>query len=650
MSNPVEQAAAALAKDPARARLLAQALVARTPADPRPRLILASALRRMGQPAEALPLLSALAAQLPKAARTRYELGLTLGQLDRPAESIDQLQAAVTLEPALVEAWQALADTAFAAGRIATETEARARLARLSATDPQLGILAEAVALGQHDEAEQGLRRYLAGQPNDVEALRLLAECLTLIGAHEQAEALLRHALAIQPELEVARFDLARTLFAAQKAEAALVELEPLQARDLFNPAYRNLRAGCLALLGDEAGAAEIQNDLAARYPANPRIAVNQGHALRTRGDRDGAIAAYRRATALRPANGEAWWSLANLKIGVLSADDERVMRRLLADPALAELDRMRLSYALGRLLEDDGRFDESFGHYARGAALAAQLRTDPLPDYLEQADAIGQTYTDAFFDERRGWGLDDSSPIFVLGLPRSGSTLVEQILATHPEIEGTMELPYIGSIAARLAATGSDAVANLSGQEVRELGAEYLARSAIHRRLDRPHFIDKMPNNFRHVGLIRLILPSARIIDVRRNPMASCFSCFKQLFAVGHDYSYDLTDLGIYYRHYLAIIRHFAAVQPASIRTQVYEKLVDSPEAEIAALLAAAGVDFAPECLRFHENRRAVRTVSSEQVRQPIYRSGLDHWRNFAQFLHPLQTALGLAAFDWRD
>jgi hypothetical protein len=158
------------------------------------------------------------------------------------------------------------------------------------------------------------------------------------------------------------------------------------------------------------------------------------------------------------------------------------------------------------------------------------------------------------------------------------------------------------------------------------------------------------MPNNFRHVGLIRLILPSARIIDVRRNPMASCFSCFKQLFAVGHDYSYDLTDLGIYYRHYLAIIRHFAAVQPASIRTQVYEKLVDSPEAEIAALLAAAGVDFAPECLRFHENRRAVRTVSSEQVRQPIYRSGLDHWRNFAQFLHPLQTALGLAAFDWRD
>ncbi|MBB3957507.1 tetratricopeptide repeat-containing sulfotransferase family protein [Novosphingobium sediminicola] len=648
MTDPVEQAAAALADNPAQASRLAQALVMRNSADPRPRLILASALRRLGKPGEALPLLVALAAQWPRAARTRYELGLSLSLLGREEEGIAHLEAAVAIEPGLVEAWEALSNTAFALGRYATEAQAQARLARLSIADPRLAGAAEAVALGRCEDAEPVLRDYLASHPDHVEALRLLSDCLSIAGAHQQAEALLRHALTIQPEFAPLRFALARALFAAQRAEAALLELAPLERGDPANPAYRNLRAACLALLGDEAGAAEIQGELAARYPANPRIAVNLGHALRTRGERDSAIAAYRRAAALQPSNGEAWWSLANLKIGALGDADEREMRRILQSPRLDERERMRLSYALGRLLEDAGAFAESFEHYAAGAAIAFRQRQTALPDYPQQGADISALFSEEFFARRQGWGAASAAPIFVLGLPRSGSTLVEQILATHPDIEGTMELPYMGSIASRLAVQGPDAVSRLAEPEVRALGEEYLAQAAIHRRLGRPRFIDKMPNNFRHVGLIRLILPHARIIDVRRHPMAAGFSCFKQLFAKGHDYSYDLAELGRYYRFYLSVMQHFAKVQPGKIYTQVYESLVAAPEAQIAALLDAAGVGFAPECLRFHENRRAVRTVSSEQVRQPIYRSALEHWRNYERFLGPLKRALGDVGSNW--
>ena len=648
MTDPVEQAAAALADNPAQASRLAQALVMRNSADPRPRLILASALRRLGKPGEALPLLVGLATQWPRAARTRYELGLSLSLLGREEEGIAHLEAAVAIEPGLVEAWEALSNTAFALGRYATEAQAQARLARLSIADARLAAAAEAVALGRYADAEPVLRDYLARHPDHVEALRLLSECLSVAGAHEQAEALLRHALTIQPEFAPLRFALARALFAAQRAEAALLELAPLERADPANSTYRNLRAACVALLGDEAGAAAIQGELAARYPANPRIAVNLGHALRTRGDRDGAIAAYRRAAALQPTNGEAWWSLANLKIGVLCAEDEREMRRILESPRLDERERMRMSYALGRLLEDAGAFAESFEHYAAGAAIAFRQRQAALPDYPQQGADISALFSEEFFARRQGWGAASAAPIFVVGLPRSGSTLVEQILATHPDIEGTMELPYMGGIASRLAARGPDAVARLTETEVRALGEEYLAQASIHRRLGRPRFIDKMPNNFRHVGLIRLILPDARIIDVRRHPMAAGFSCFKQLFAKGHDYSYDLAELGLYYRFYLSVMQHFAKVQPGKIYTQVYESLVAEPEAQIAALLDAAGVDFAPECLRFHENRRAVRTVSSEQVRQPIYRSALEHWRNYAAFLGPLKQALGDVGSKW--
>lgn len=647
MTDPVAQAANALAAEPVLAERLARELVRRSPGDPRPRLILASALRRLDRSAEALPILTDLVRAFPKAARTRYELGLSLCALGRGEQGDIELDAAVRLDPRHADAWAAISDRAFAAGDALREARAEAALACLSVSDPALAGAAELVALGRHAEAEPRLRRFMLARPTDPDGARLLAQCYVAARAYTNAETLLRHVLSLRPDDIRARFDLAAALFAAQQAEAALAELVPLLAADPGNAAYRNLKAGCLALIGDDAGAEALHARLAAEFPANPRIAINHGHALRTAGQRDAAIAAYRRAVVLRPQAGEGWWGLANLKVGALTADDADTMRAALAGP-LPDEDRMHLAYALGRCAEDAGQAAEAFAHYRSGAALAKLRPGNKAEDYTAQAQAVAATFTAGFMAERMDWGSDSDAPIFIVGLPRSGSTLVEQILASHPEIEGTMELPYIGAIAARIAATPGN-LAEATPDQVRGWGEEYLARAAVHRRLGTPRFIDKMPNNLRHIGLIRLILPQAKIVDVRRHPMASCFSAFKQLFAEGQAFSYDLETLARYYRHYLAIVRHFHGQQPGAVHTLIYEDLVEQTEPEVRRLLDGVGVPFDPATLRFFENDRAVRTVSSEQVRQPIYRSGLDHWRAFEAHLGPLAAGLGADLQGWR-
>ncbi|WP_018075951.1 tetratricopeptide repeat-containing sulfotransferase family protein [Novosphingobium nitrogenifigens] len=649
MTDPVARAAAALATDPRSAAQAARVLVQRQPGDPRPRLILASALRRLGQVPEALPLLIDLARAFPRAARTRYELGLCLDAVGQRGEGLNQLEQAVAFEPGLVDAWQALADMAFADGDEPRLMRAQAALARLAAGNPQVGKAAELVVLGRHAEAEPILRQYLQGSPRDAEAARLLAACYVVQRAFDHAETLLCHALAIDPGFVRARFDLAHALFARQQAEPALAELAPLLAADPANPAYRNLKAGCLALIGDDAGAAAIHGALASEFPHNARIAINHGHALRTTGARDQAIAEYRRALGLHPGAGEAWWGLANLKVGALTQEDEAQMRASLAT-RLGDEDRLHIEYALGRRAEDAGDIGNAFAHYQAGATLARRRQNGAVPDYGAELDRTRDVFTPAFLGERADWGDPDPAPIFVLGLPRSGSTLVEQILASHGDVEGTMELPFVPALAGQVEkAGGLAALDRVSRDEVARWGAEYLERTRVHRRLGRPRFIDKMPNNFRHIGLIRLALPNARIIDVRRNPMASCFSCFKQLFAEGQEFSYDLNDLAAYYRHYLATIRHFHEVAPGAVHTLIYEDLVEDTEGQVRGLLDYLDLPFDPATLRFFENDRAVRTVSSEQVRQPIYRSGLDHWRAFEAHLAPLAQGLGDALESWR-
>jgi len=649
MSDPVETAAAALATDPAGAERQVRALLPRAPADPRLRLILASALRRQGQAAQAMPILLDLARAWPRAARTRFELGACLALADRADDALAQLDAATTLDPGLREAWAMIEDIAFARGDSAREMRAKAAQARLDQPDPAVGQAAEWIALGDHARAEPVLQAICRARPDDAAAVHLLACCYIAAQALDDAEVLLRHVLALRPDWAPARFDLARALFLRREGEAALAELAPLLAIDPASPAYRNLQAGCLGLIGDDRGAEALQAGLAQQFPANPAVAINHGHALRTAGMRDAAIAAYRRAIALRPQTGEAWWSLANLKVGALNAADEAQMRALLAGP-LSEEDRLHLAYALGRRAEDAGDVAEAFAQYQAGAALVKARQQGPAPDHGAELATNLSLFTPAFFAERADWGVADPAPVFIVGLPRSGSTLVEQILASHPAIEGTMELPFIPALAAEIDRAGGLAtLADCSPAMVRAWGERYLAQTRVHRRLARARFIDKMPNNFRHIGLIRLILPQARIIDARRHPMASCFSCYKQLFAQGQDFSYDLRDLAHYYRHYLAMLRHHRALAPDAVRTQIYEDLVDDAEGQVRALLDWLNLPFDPATLRFYENDRAVRTVSSEQVRRPIYRSGLDQWRAFEAQLAPLAAGLGDALEGWR-
>ena len=337
-----------LATDPALAERSARELVARAPADPRPRLILASALRRLGRVDEAVPLLLDLAKAWPRAARTRYELGACLVVLGRAHDAEVQLDAAVGFDPTLEEAWRAIEALAFACGDTAQEVRAQAALARIDQADPALGQAAEWIVLGQHDRAEALLKPICQSRPGNTEALRLLSCCYIVASAFDEAEVLLRHALAIRPDYPLARFELARALFLRRDGQAALAELCPLLAADPDSPAYRNLQAACLGLLGDDHGAEALQAGLANQFPQNPSIAINHGHALRTAGMRDAAIAAYRRALTLQPGTGEAWWSLANLKVGALTQADETVMRGLLAQPLPAE-DRLHIAYAVGR-------------------------------------------------------------------------------------------------------------------------------------------------------------------------------------------------------------------------------------------------------------------------------------------------------------
>ena len=407
--------------------------------------------------------------------------------------------------------------------------------------------------------------------------------------------------------------------------------------------------ASILARLGDHEAAIAHYEDLLARYPRQPKAWMSYGHALKTVGRRADAVAAYQRALEQAPQLGEVWWSLANLKTHRFAATDVAAMRAQLARGDLGEEDRLHLDFALAKALEDEGDFAGAFAEYAKGNAIRhAQLRHS-ASDVSDQVERTRRLFSAGFLAARQGGGCAAPDPIFIVGLPRSGSTLVEQILASHSQVEGTMELPDMLAVVQRLdRADGRergaypDSIAALSAGELAELGEDYLARSRAHRRTARPLFIDKLPNNWLHVGLIQLILPNATIIDARRHPLGCCLSSYKQHFARGQAFSYDLAAIGRYYRDYVGLMAHFDAVSPGKVHRVIYERMVAETEGEVRALLDHVGLPFEDACLKFWTNDRAVRTASSEQVRQPIFDDAVDHWRNFEPWLAPLRDALG--------
>lgn len=648
------QAAERLASDPVGAARAAEALLRQAPQDPRGRLILASARRRLGDPAGALAILRPLAQAFPNAALTQYELGAALAAVGEPAAGAAALRRAVALNPDHAESWRALGDLAFAAGDLAGAEAAYAQHARAAVTDPALKPIAAAIHAGRTAEAERALTAHLARAGTDAQALKMLGELRLRAGRYPEAEAPLAQALALAPQLDGARFAYAEALFRQQKGAEALPHAQALLDAAPDDPAVRNLAAACLGLVGDEARAVALYEALVADYPRQPRVWLNYGHALRTLGRRDEAVAAYKRCIDLAPELGEAYWGLANLKIAAVEDAHVASMRRLAEAPGATVADRIHLNYALGKALEDRGEDAAAFACYAAGAAeRKAEAGYDPEP-LTRLAARTRALATPDFFAARQGGGAPHPDPIFVLGLPRSGSTLVEQILASHSAVEGTMELPDIGLIARGLDAGGGggaypEALASLTAEDRAGLGRLYLERTAAHRRLGRPRFVDKMPNNFQHLALISLILPNAVIVDVRRHPLGCGFSCFKQHFAQGQAFSYDLGDLGRYYRDYLAMMRHMDEALPGRVHRVIYEDLVADTEAEVRRLLEACGLAFEPACLEFHRNPRAVRTVSSEQVRQPIFRDGVEQWRRFEPWLGPLKAALGPDLEAWR-
>jgi len=516
--------------------------------------------------------------------------------------------------------------------------------------EPRLREAMRLLEIRSFATAARLLREYLKGHPADPCALHLMAEANSRQGRYADAEQLLLRALEIDPDFAAARLSYAHTLLETGKPEASLAECRKLVESDPRNPLFRRALAMALEAFGDFPAAAALWRVLTEDYPGRADCWVRYGHALRGSGLGEEAIAAYRKALAADSLYARAYWGLYDLKTFRFDDADIAHMESLLGNPALSQEDRPPLHFALGRAYGERKQHQKSYEHYAKGNAiyrLSAPYDPDVLTAYAARCRAV---FTADFFAARKGSGARGNDPIFLVGMTRSGSTLVEQILASHSAIEGTLELREIASIAGfvqteltpKLGADYPEVLGALAPETLRELGERYLEKTRNYRKLGRPHFTDKMGANFMHLGLVQLILPDAKIVDVRRHPMACCWSNFVQLFAKGQTYAYRLTDLGRLCRDYVELVAHFDRVLPGKIHRLFYEKLVGDPEGEVRRLLDFVELPFEENCLNFHRTDRAVSTASSEQVRRPIFKEGLEQWRNYEPWLTPLKTALG--------
>jgi tetratricopeptide (TPR) repeat protein len=607
-------------------------------------LVSGIAQRLSNDPSSAVTTLERLTRLQPRTGVAHYEHGLALAASGRGEAAIDALRRAVELNPSIPGAWLVLANHLTAVGQIAAADAAYAQHVKSATSNPRL--LRAAAALCENDipTAEALLRRYLQQHPTDVAAIRMLAEVAARIGRFTDAATLLTRCVELAPGFTEARAQYAGVLGRLNRPLEALREVDGLLATQPRNPSLRNLKATTLVSIGEYAQSLKLYADLLEEYPRQAKLWLSYGHVLKTAGRQQDAVQAYRRCIDLSPNLGEAWFTLANLKTFRFSDAEVEAMRSALSSPDISDSDRVHLDFALGKACEDAGQFASSFEHYKAGNELRrSQIHYD-AQDTTSLVERSCALFTREFFAERAGVGAAAADPIFVVGLPRAGSTLVDQILCSHSMVEGTMELHDLINIAHGVKATVQypQALEALAPDQIRAMGQQYLERTRIHRKEAKAHFVDKMPNNFLHVGLIALALPNAKIIDVRRHPLGCCFSVFKQHFARGQSFSYDLADIGRYYRDYVSLMSHIDAVLPGRVHRVHYESLVEDTEKTVRQMLDYCGLAFEEDCLRFYENKRAVRTASSEQVRKPIFRDGVDQWRNYEPWLAPLKTALG--------
>lgn len=621
----------------------------------------AQVLRVAQRVPDALAALARLEALHPRFSRLHQERGHCLILLRDGPAALEALHEAVRLNPTLPASWDMLEQLHRMRGDTAQAAMAAQQLAVLRQLPPQIVMANSLLADGDLEPAEDVLRDYLRDDPGNVGAVRLLARIRQDQGAADEAEALLAEAVQRAPDYTAARFDYAMALLQGQKPAAAREQAQQLLRHDPDNRDYLKAHGAACVALGDHEAVVDLYARLLETALSDAEVAdlrLWRANALKVTGRQAEAIADYRASLAARPDNGVAWFSLANLKTYRFADDDLARMQAVEARNDLQDMDRVYLSFALGKALEDRADYSASWRSYARGNTVRRDLGRW-RPEAAEASAArLKSVFTAEVFAERAGWGADDPAPIFVLGLPRSGSTLIEQILASHSQVEGTQELTEIGRYAAELCGRDPDcglplapeALLGLTAEQARALVQRFLAETRTYRRLGRPFFIDKMPNNFWHIGLIHLILPRATIIDVRREPMACGFSNLKQLFGTtNQEFTYGVDDIARYYRTYLDLMRHWNTVLPGRVLRVQYEDVVEDLDGGVRRMLDRAGLPFEPACLAFHQTRRSVRTPSSEQVRQPLGREGLTQWEHYAPWLASLREALGDAVTDYR-
>jgi tetratricopeptide (TPR) repeat protein len=660
--SPVEQALARLRGQQKAGRHKdaladARALLATYPDNRDLRLAEAISLRFLLRFPEALASLERLQSLRPSFSRLYEERGLCYVALKDAPPAIEALLTAVNINPALPMSWRMLQGLYKLTGDLQNAATAAEHVATLAQLPPAVVAATSLFSDGDLAPAEEMVRAFLLRHGDHPEAMRLLARIGLARGVLDDAETLLEAVLEIDPNYLAAKADYADCLVRRYKYPQAKAVIAELRAAQPANPVFRALAASAAAGVGAHEEAIGLYREMLAETPDAPDANLWIGHALKTVGRLPESIEAYRRAAAAKPDFGDAWWSLANLKTYRFEDGEVERMRAEEAKPATSLDNHAQLCFALGKALEDRGEIAASWRYYARGNTLKRE-ESKYRPEILETNTRLQKAVcTRAFFAARTGWGDPRPDPIFVVGLPRAGSTLIEQILASHSMVEGTQELADIQRVVLELQGRDPDldhplypaAMADLTAEDFRRLGERFLAETQVYRS-GRPFFIDKMPNNFRHVGLIHLMLPHAKIIDVRRDPMSCCFSNLKQLFAQGQEFTYSPEDIARYYRTYLELMAHWDEALPGKVLRVLHEDVVDDLEGSVRRLLDHCGLPFEPACVAFHETRRAVRTPSSEQVRQPIFRDGLDQWTRYEAHLGPLRETLGDALTRYRQ
>jgi len=610
--------------------------------------VLAVCYRYNGELQTALSTLDKLITHYPDYGRAYQERGHIYFKQKQSTEAIKAYERALELNPALPACWRNLVNLHYSLGHNERSMLCKKQSDRLLKLPPELLSVTSAIYERELYQAEQLCRVFMQKNPKHLEGMRLLAKIASELGILDDADFLLESCLEFEPNFHAARYDYSQVLFKRQRFQKSMEQAALLLKQQGAAPSFRLLYANAAVPVGEFDKALEYYEQLIEEAPDNIHYHMLKGHALKSLGKPKQAINSYKNAAKIKPDFGDAYWSLANVKTYQFDDAEITQMQNAELDQTTDSVDQYQLCFALGKSFEDRGNYDEAFKFYTRG-------NQKKLADLNYRAKRTENEFTKQqkicskeFFDHRGGFGSPSNEPIFIVGMPRAGSTLLEQILASHPMVDGTIELPDIMSLAQKLGGPHKvgensrypEILETLNSQQIENFANQYLKSTQVYRKKG-TFFTDKMPNNFRHIGLIQLMFPNCKIIDARRHPMACCFSNYKQLFGEGQEFSYGLEELGRYYKGYVDLMDHWQEALPNKILRIQYEEVVEDLESQVRRLLNFLELPFDQRCIEFHKNKRAVHTPSAEQVRQPVYKSSVAQWKKFESYLEPIKEYL---------